>query len=288
MSGSPAAVTGSPTQLYIETTAAAGRIFGLQQTQAALQKIFGSAQLISSGFVWGEFRRTFVKDAIVCHNVFLNAMVRKQSFGEALKRLRDYDKIRFRPRALDRVWDIIGTISDPPLKSVDDAVDRLEKYIRYDLKVLFFHRLEPLLVDLSDCKMTAVDALKTELPGHTGYYIFDLPSSCSMAKPPACQIVAFWQHHRAELEKIALMHIPAAGDKQLIQELTYFKTNAAELLQTLDEKPSTAFGRRCHSFLADVVIVLEAPESAQIVTSNEAHYAPICAALGRPSPIAFR
>ena len=55
----------------------------------------------------------------------------------------------------------------------------------------------------------------------------------------------------------------------------------AELCSQILVDPDIARGRNCTWYLGDLVIALEMPTDAAIYTTNQRHFAPLCALLGK-------
>jgi hypothetical protein len=238
--------------------------------------------------VWGEFRRTFIYDAIVSHAVLLNSMAKGESWRDGFQRVRRTQQFHFKPRRKDRAWDILAYLQDPPITSLEDAVDRLEKDIRYNLRHLFFRGLQIPLRDSVRCKMT--DENPTEIPpdGPGGYGRFGMRSTCSKDSPRDCGIVTFWKNNVQALRLVAGMRIPDRIRKAARKELEQVKAEADKVASAVDGKMTEPYGESCHVLLADLVITLECPPTVPVVTSNKQHFAPLSSALSRPDPISYR
>ena len=272
--------------LYLDTTVPVDRLFGLPETIKQLERICGENPLISSTYVWDEFRRTVLRDFVTCHAYLLNAMVKGESLEVGLRRVKHDKQLRFRPRRRDRAWDI--TILLLRFQSIEAAVDRLEKDIRWNLRRVFFQGLIQPLQDGTDCKMTAIEPVM--IPSHTlgGYPRFDLPSGCNKASPPNCQIITFWKRNRDALRLVADMEIPAGLRKDTRHELSVLREEAGKLLACIGTHPNECYGERCYAVFADLVITLDCPPTVPIVTRNYRHFAPLCSTLSRPEPVSYR
>lgn len=273
--------------LFLETTAAAERIFGLPETMAFINSVCEGKTLLSSTYVWGEFRRTFLNDHIICHTVFVNSLERGEDLATALKRLPRFSKLRYKPRKLRRAFDVVARLHEQPFDSLQEAVERLENEILYSLQISFFAGLRRPLLTGADCQMTPPLPLQAPETIAAKHPRFELISKCSKRDNPNCKIISFWRDHKADLKAIATMAVPRNVSKTSIDELNEFKKAAQVILENIDVVPSEAYGQRCYAKIADLIICLECPLNVPIITSNRHHYDPLCETLSRPEPICF-
>lgn len=271
--------------VFLETTAVAERVFGLPETIEFIDGVCQGKTLLSSTYVWDEFRRTFFYDTIICHTVFVNSLERQEDFATALKRLPRFYELRYKPRKLRRALDVIARLHETPFKSLEEAIQRLENDIRYTLEQLFFNGLQRPLLDGAGCRMTAESPMETPPPVSDRYGTFKLSSKCSKKERPECRIISFWKERRADLEAVANMKIPSGIGKNVRTELEKFRKAAQAILKG---KTIEAYGTRCYAKMADIIICLECPPGVPIVTSNKKHYRPLCQTLRKPDPICFQ
>ena len=271
--------------VFLETTAAAERVFGVPETIEFIDGVCQDKTLLSSTYVWDEFRRTFLYDTIICHTVFVNSLERQENFATALKRLPRFEELRYKPRKLRRALDVIARLHEMPFESLDEAIQRLENDIRYMLKRFFFKGLQRPLLDGAGCRMTSESPIETSPPTPSRYGTFKLPSKCSQKERPECGIISFWKERRADLEAVANMKIPSVIKKNVRTELGEFRKAAQAILKG---KMIEAYGTRCYAKMADTIICLECPPGVPIVTSNQNHYRPLCQTLRRLDPICFQ
>lgn len=271
--------------VFLETTAAAERVFGLPETIEFIDGVCQDKTLLSSTYVWDEFRRTFLYDTIICHTVFVNSLERQEDFATALKRLPRFYELRYKPRKLRRVLDVIARLHETPFESLEEAIQRLENDIRYTLERLFFNGLQHPLLDGAGCRMTAENIIESSPQVPDRYGTFKLPSKCTQKKRPKCGIISFWKERRADIEAVANMKIPSGIKKNVRTELEEFRKAAQAILKG---KTIEAYGTRCYAKMADTIICLECPPDVPILTSNQNHYRPLCQILRRPDPICFQ
>jgi endogenous inhibitor of DNA gyrase (YacG/DUF329 family) len=271
--------------VFLETTAAAERVFGLPETIEFIDGVCQDKTLLSSTYVWDEFRRTFLYDTIICHTVFVNSLERQEDFATALKRLPRFHELRYKPRKLRRVLDVIARLHETPFESLEEAIQRLENDIRYTLERFFFKGLQNPILDGAGCRMTAESPMEIPPPASGRYGTFKLPSKCTQRKRPECGIISFWKERRADLEAVANMKIPSGIKKNIRTELEEFRKAAQAILKG---KAIESYGTRCYAKMADIIICLECPSGVPIVTSNQNHYRPFCQILRRPDPICFQ
>ena len=271
--------------VFLETTAAAERVFGLPETIEFIDGVCQDKTLLSSTYVWDEFRRTFLYDTIICHTVFVNSLERQEDFATALKRLPRFHELRYKPRKLRRALDVIARLHETPFESLEEAIQRLENDIRYMLERLFLKGLQRPLLDGAGCRMTAENIIETSPQVPDRYGTFKLPSKCTQKKRPECGIISFWKERRADLEAVANMKIPSGIKKNIHNELEEFQKAAQAILKG---KTIEAYGTRCYAKMADIIICLECPSGVPIVTSNQNHYRPLCQILRKPDPICFQ
>ncbi len=273
--------------IFLENTATAERIFGLPETIEFIHAVCRDKAILSSAYVWAEFRRTFIYDTIICHTVFLNSRERGEDLATALKRLPRYEKVRYKPRRLRRTCDVVARLHETPFESLEEAIERLDNDIQYYLERCFFSGLLLPLFDGTRCQMTALNPIEHSQQSEGGYTRFELPSKCTKRERPGCGIASFWAERQADLESVANMQMPNNVRPDVRSELETFRESAQIILRHLVDDPSEAFGERCHVRMADVIICLECPAMVPILTSNRDHYRPLCNATGRPDPISF-
>ena len=272
------------TAVFLETTAAVERIFGLPETKQFIKSVCEKKTLLSSTYVWGEFKRTFLNDHIICHTVFINSLERGEDLATALKRLPKYSNLRYQPRKMERAFDVVARLHEKPFDSLKQAIERLENDILYVLQSYFLHGLHEPLIKGADCQMTGLPESFTEPEGSNNFR-FKLVSKCTKSQNPECDIISFWKHHENDLEAISKMDIPSDIPKPIISELEDFRSEAQVILDKMDKHPSEVFGIRCYAKIADLIICLECPPDAPIITSNMKHYRLLCETLNRPDPI---
>ena len=272
-------------QVFLETTAIAERIFGVPESINYVESLCKNKTLLSSTYVWGEFRRTFLNDTIICHQVFSNSFERGDNLPTALKRLARFEKIRYKPRKLRREWDIVARLHESKFETLKEAIDRLENDILYELEIYFFKGLKKPLLNGANCKMTSDTPVAIGSPEKI---TFELASKCTRIERPECEIVSFWKSHRSDLEAVSAAQIPPGFTGKSKVEIQSFINAALEILNNIERSPKEAYGKRCYAVIADLIICIEAPRQTPIITTNCGHYTFLCSALKMPAPFCFK
>jgi len=242
--------------LFLETTIQGERVVGPDFRKEKISINIEGKTLISSVCVLGEFKQTFVHDAILFHKILVDS----SNTSEALKRLPS-----FSARMHKRAVDIFASITEDGNTDKTDVLDTLERWILWELVHRFHYGLVA-VVNYTNCRKARATVVK-----HGEKYEID-GLSCSKQNPPDCAILDFLKGHRAEFQQIldAIDKLPIKDKDQVSM------VNAG---QKVLEGQDTPFGLNCKA-LMDIVIALEAPKECAIYTTNKKHFEPVCKALG--------
>ncbi len=246
------------TSIYADTTVLATRVCGSHEKQEAVEEAIGGHVVCTSQYVVEELKCTFLHDAVLLHKL----LVTSPTTAEALRRMGEsYGR---RP---GRMQQLLGFCVDPDeeLLPRTEAIDRLEELIEIQLMDLF---LEPVaarqIVDSTDCTRAGGRPMRAE-------NIYHFKPSCTMKEEPKCRIVQFYEAHVADLQ--LLVNSPENVDN--------VHDRFREVLRNVLEDPNSGRGRNCNRVLADAIIVLEAPATAEVCSTNANDFQPICQTLGK-------
>jgi hypothetical protein len=242
--------------LFLDTAAQGERLFGSRWREFAALVRRHKAR--TSTYVWEEFRCTFLRDAVMFHQLLAEE---GWSVPDALRRSERYPPAQ--PRRQQRIRQVCYKLLEEG--SAEDIRDRLELLIEGVLESRFWHRISGHDVARETGCVHGGPPPRRE--GAT--YRFD--PSCATPKPPPCAIREFWEAHEAELAAIAdgAEHLP--DDMQV----------AVERAAAIRAGTRGPHGETCHVHLADCVIATEASPDDEILTTDLKHFRPICALIGR-------
>ena len=239
--------------LFLETTVQAGRITFAHETRKAIGRTIDGYKLLSSTYVMGEFKQTFLHDA-----VFLHKLVSDSSSPQvALNRAE-----RYQNRTKDRMLRIFVQITEGHLADKRYVLSVLERYIEWQFIDRFMKDLHS-IVNQTGCERAGVQPVKAG-------GVYDFPIKCQKASPPNCQIQEFLATHKKKL-------------KLVIDGVSLLDEESQEKLESLRAilAGGLPFGNTCKD-IADLIIALEVPEGAALATTNTRHFAPLAQILGGP------
>ena len=242
--------------LFLDTSAQGERIFGEKRRE--LDALVRRQSARTSTYVWEEFRCTFLRDAVLFHQLLVDA---NWSVPDALRRSERYQPQQ--PRRQKRVRQVYYNLLDDG--ELEDIRDRLELLIEGVLESRFW------------AGVAAADTARETGCVHGGSPprregdTYRFGPSCRADKPPPCAIEHFWRSHADELAAVA------EGAEHLPDDLQEAPRTAAAI-RSGAAKPH---GNNCHKHLSDCVIATEASPDDGILTTNVRHFRPICELIGR-------
>ena len=242
--------------LFLETTAQIDRIIGEKERRDAIRRDISGRTVSTSGHVLGEFNKTLMRDAVT----FRDLLISSESVGEAIKRLRTFD------RSYPRTVDLLATLGLDDDKQ--NTIDRLEKFIDWQGHDKFWENISPgVYVDEVGC------VLKQWVPQRGVDGSYDLRGlKCLRGTPPPCGVQQFINRHQDEIRKFA--HDAANAQRRNV-------LRSAQALSDILNGNDVPYGERSNCYvIADTMIVLESPELCEMYTTDGDVIA-ICEILGR-------
>ena len=246
----------SSVSVFLETSVQIDRIIGKQERRDTIKQNLLGQRVSTSGHVLGEFNKTLIQDAIT----FRDLLVSSPTVGEAVKRLRRYD------RRFPRTVDLLATLGLDDNKQ--NTIDRLEKFIEWQGYDQFW---EPVTdggyVDRVGC------VLKQWTPRQDESGSYNLNGlKCLKENPPPCAVQKFIERNRDLIEGFVLAS----------QGATRSNVNrAAAALEGILNGSDVPFGERSNCYaIADIMIVLESNLGSEVY-SSDGDVATICELMGR-------
>ncbi len=243
--------------LFLETTIQVEKIFAEKDKREVLLSFLSkSKKKCTSNYVLDQFKATFVNASVLFHRLLIDS----PDVHTALKRAEIYTEGR-----LKKMLSIFYALCDEVGYNKQDVIDRLEIYIEGGLIDEFLSGVDDFVDETKCCRVRNEPFKKGR-----GY---EMSVSCNKQNPPGCSINEFWKKNKSLLAKIA-NSLNTDSDKT---ELEKVKEVARKVYDTAD----LPFGNNCSVHLSDTIIAIEAPASSKIFTTNEKHFAPICAAIDK-------
>ncbi|MBI2303168.1 MAG: hypothetical protein HYU86_00275 [Chloroflexi bacterium] len=240
-------VSDAPPILFLETTIQIDRVIGTQDRRATITSHIGGRRLCTSGHVLGEYNRTLIRDAIT----FRDLLRSSPSVEEAIKRLGRYAPYGRKYRRTVDLLASIGFDSDR-----QNTLDRLEIYIDWYLHKRFWESIDPSIS--TDNVRCFLRLWQPKLPDGETYDLVGL--KCIKDNPPPCEVSAFIEQHRSELQYFA---------QEARSHPRPNVASAAEAFRRIIAGEEVPFGERSNCYaIADTLIVLEAPPDALVYSAD--------------------
>jgi len=246
-----------PETIFLETTIQIDKTFQTAARRLRIAENLQGKTIITSTYVLGEYKTTFLKACVVFYNLLFDA----DTVAEALQRL---SRALPRDRDYRRCVMLFAFLLEESGTEKDRLLIRLQRLLEGELARKFYQGVD-LVINPTDCFLSRISAKKE---GNRYLLIND---SCRK-NLSQCDICKFWETNRKSLQKV-VEGLKTQGDKDLQEKAQV----GGETLENLSE----ALGRRNCSTLADIIIALEAPVEAKIYTTNVKHFFPILKILGK-------
>ena len=243
--------------IFLETTVQADRTTSSHPKRQAIAAALNNKSLVSSTYVLGEYKATFLRDTVTFHKLLVDS----ESVSVALNRFERYGE-----RQSKRLLRIFALIYEDGVSSKEDMLTALEILIEWQLARRFMHGLDQPLLNESGCQRAAAQPVRSG-------EIYEFPLSCTQSPPPSCDVESLVGRRTQELAGVA------AGIPEQDSDLRKVGVSLGDVLEG-KRKPH---GNVCRN-LSDLLIALEAPPDAIIATTNIRHFEPLCRLLGRPDP----
>jgi hypothetical protein len=254
--------------LFLDTTIQHERaLAGLLRRRELAVQLQGT-RLWTSSYVWMEFRRTVLQTTAYLQQVvreMTEAGASEIAFGELSRRLTQDPRLRFRPRARERAWEVYAGLVDAFAETYVPAgqlMDALGQMLEWRFPRRFFagidHYLTTTDCDLARPEVLVGDQIHTRLSCH--------------ARRAHCALVSHLERHRKELQALAEAMRGAAEED--------YDPATQRALQNILEDPRRALGERTCWPLGDIIIALEIPPQVALFTTDH-HFDLLCRVLGK-------
>jgi hypothetical protein len=230
----------------MDTTVQADKYLGSKDKRQYIISICKKNKLISSTYVLGEFKSSFLRDATALYTLVLDSY----DIPEVLIRLEE----TFSKRIDDRMSKLLGNLIRELGLNKDELLDRLEYYIEDLLIKRFKQDLDSILLDDTKC-------LRSNAKPYKENSTWKIDTHCRQSQHPKCCIISFFEKNREDAVKI--IDLPVHMEK--IQKL---------LVKVLS-KQVKPYGNNCRT-LGDTIICLEAPKGSCIFSTNKKDFIPLC------------
>lgn len=244
--------------MFLDTTVQADRVTAALPTRGAIAKALENCRLLTSTYVMGEFKQTFLHDAVLFHKLLTDS----RTTAEALNRLE-----RYKERPAKRMVRVFARImeegpEDKPSMDKPSMLSRLVRMVEWQLVDNFLFNIDRVL-DGTGCARARVQPVRCN-----GTYNF--PVRCRKADPPRCGVADYIAAHKRQLLAVAEHLVTDDADLQ-------------RLLRSVGSvlEGGSPRGNTCKS-ISDLLIALEVPKDAVLATTNTRHFAPLAQVLGGP------
>lgn len=242
-------------RVFLDTTIQIERVTATRARQAEIARTLAGKQIITSTYVLGEYLRTLVQDALVLYNLVRQT---EQLFDVETQMAQLLNK-----RSASRCLLIWASLHRTGIYERTKLLRTLQVYIEYGLVNRFMLGIDE-LQDTTACGLAQERPVLTE-----GSY--QLRTQCTR-RVKECDLAERLAAQSATLRKLA-ENLPNHPEPALARM-------GALCVQSLAD-PHGARGRNCTWYLGDLVIALELPGDAALYTTNQRHFAPLCALLGK-------
>lgn len=237
--------------LFLDTTIQADKCLSHKKKRETIVNSICNKTLMSSTWVLGEFKSTFLDDAVTLHNLLFTS----PTISEALLRSEKY-----RDRIHKRMIKLFGNLCKDDEFGKNGILDRLDILIEYMLEVMFFEGISQPLVNKTNCYKANAKATRV---GDTWSFAI----RCRKRDKKQCRIDEFMEYNKENL-KLFVESTDILESKDI--EIKKYKTTITKILSGDSPK-----GNNCKS-LGDVIIALECPKRCSIFTTNIKHFELIC------------
>lgn len=238
--------------LFLETTIQAERATQHPVVREELEQFLSGYRLVTSTYVLGEFKSTFLLDATVLYNL----LVSSADIGIARRRFERYQDRKH--KRLERLFTLVTEDGDMRKEAILPKVERL---ITDELMRSFQQKITD-VSDITGCARAKAIPERRDVAYH-------LDVSCRQDPKPSCAVSAYFAAH-PEMLKIVLQSL-SGGDHE-----TQRRREAIEAVLSGTKEPH---GNVCRS-ISDAIIATEVPYGATLATTNVKHLRPLVRILG--------
>jgi predicted nucleic acid-binding protein len=242
-------------KLFLDTTIQIERLVGSRRRQAELRRTLAEHTLLTSTYVLGEYLRTLVADATRLYHLVQT----HEHLDDVLTAIAQHVNKRQASRML-LLW---ANVRREGAQQQEYILDTLEGYVTFQLVGRFLASTDELL-DSTGC------GLAGERPMQGGD-VYRLRAQCTR-QVKECFLPEFLTEYKVDVRAVA----DGLGD----HADPALARMAALATQLLDD-PDAARGRNCTWYLGGLIIALECPPDAALVTTNRRHFEPLCGLLDK-------
>jgi|SRR5690554_942915 len=238
--------------IFLDTTIQADKFLSDKEKKENIRRILNGKRAISSTYILGEFKSTFLKDATALYNLINDC----EEVGDAVIRFERY----YKSRIVSRMAKLFGNLLKECANDKQEILDRLEIYIEDMLVKRFFHSIDKVLIDNTKCIRSYAKPMKKD-------NVWTIDVSCRQNPQPKCNICSFLLKDK----KVDLKKLTNLSDEQV---------KVRSVIKEIIKGDSLPYGNNCRT-LGDTIIVLEAPDDSLIFTTNKKDFTPLCKILNK-------
>jgi hypothetical protein len=238
--------------IFLESTINADRHFQSSRRQAEIREKLKGKRLITSAYVVGELKNNFLKNSIG----FYNLVIEEETVFDALTRL---GRILRSTRQFDRVIKVFAYLAREVEFDKEELLERLDMLIEDSMEVLFTEDIDEIV---NDCGCIRANGCPIK---DGNRWMLDL--GCKQKPKPKCKIDTYMMANEPQFQVISNLS-ELEGSK--------LRENLGKML----EDKMIKFGQNCW-YIGDAVIGVEAPNNAEVYTTNLKDYVPICSVLDK-------
>jgi len=261
------------TSVFLDTTIQIDKIWGDTPHRHALNQILDKFESrTSSSYVKMEFKRGFLQYLVYMYNI----LVESKDFREIYVRMQ-----KLSPQVTHRIGGVCCALS-----SFFD-IKELKVPKTYDRPMLdeLYLLMESFLRQRIETAMSSFEDGLDSITDQTGCFLatlepimrgekFDNRNPICKKQDIKCSIVNFLTENREAFQQI-LQILEDSPD--LDQELEKMKKAVEKILKYHDEIANRTNCWHC----GDAIIAIECPSQAQLFTTNQKHFQPICSAINK-------
>jgi hypothetical protein len=251
--------------VLFDTTAIGERAFGEPRRQLQIENLISTRKAIVATYVREQYKATFVRSIILCHNRFVDRSRGEPDTPEGLLRatggvLADLESFTFaKPREAARARKVISSLLKSA-RTIRSLLNTLERLIEMESETMFVGMASS---DATGCCLCDPKPIRDD----AGLYA--LKKSCRANPPRPCSIDEFWSSRKDELVAISRISTKNPHVSQAQRAAHYVINKSA--------KPR---GNNCTVHLSDAVIASESPPSTSVATTDVDDFTELTNAIG--------
>jgi hypothetical protein len=266
-----------PSKVFVETSIHIDRFWGLSERQALIRANLLNKEVCTSSYVLMEFQRTLIQDLFYAHSLVKTECddADSKTFLSDLARRLAQRRGRHGQRSVARANYVVALILEEfdqnEIPTSELLVFLLDQIATYRRKFFFAdpHRDEGKIACSNETECSLVRSPSEEI---------DEESFRCLREKAGCRLHDFLASHAEKLEEVRQAFATISTRKGKKQESQTSESLFRILDQPVDWHKAKGQGN-CWP-LGDTIIALEAPQDAEIYTTD-AHYRVICPIVGR-------